>query len=254
MNELQLKKEYRVHVYETGPEGKLSLYSLFNFFQDVASEHAIKLGYGRDDLLKDHCFWVLSRMYAEITRMPSWEDTLIVTTWPRGTEKLFALRDYEACYTDGRLIASATSSWLIVHNTTRKIQRPDNNLTGFNKVFPENKSLQRNAAKLEPVPNNSQISSEFRVNISDLDVNLHTNNVNYIKWVTDSYDLEFCMKNTPHFVEINYLSESHYNDDIIIRSSKKEQDNNNFYNHSVYRSTDNTELCRIRMGWKQNNL
>ncbi len=43
-----LEKEYSVHVYETGPDGKLNLHTLFDYFQDIASDHALMLGYGRE--------------------------------------------------------------------------------------------------------------------------------------------------------------------------------------------------------------
>jgi hypothetical protein len=49
---LQFEKEFIVHVYETGPDGRLSLASLFNYMQDIASDHAEKLGFGRDDLMR----------------------------------------------------------------------------------------------------------------------------------------------------------------------------------------------------------
>jgi len=101
MDLLQFEKEYRVHVYETGPDSKLNLYSLFNYMQDIASDHAIKLGFGRDDLMRDNRFWVLSRIYAEISKLPLWEDSIIIKTWPNGTDKLFALRNYEVRYPDG---------------------------------------------------------------------------------------------------------------------------------------------------------
>ena len=52
------------------------------------------------------------------------------------------------------------------------------------------------------------ISPIFRVKVSDLDVNLHTNNVRYLKWVSDTYDLDFVMNNVPQSAEINYLAES----------------------------------------------
>ena len=71
MDSLQFEKDYRIHVYETGPDGKLNLYSLFNYLQDIASDHAIKLGFGRNDLMKDNRFWVLSRVYAVINTWPS---------------------------------------------------------------------------------------------------------------------------------------------------------------------------------------
>ena len=101
MESLRFEKEYRVHVYETGPDGRLNLYSLFNYLQDIASDHAVKLGFGRDDLMRDNRFWVLSRMYAEISEWPKWEDNIIVKTWPAGTDKLFALRNYEVTFPDG---------------------------------------------------------------------------------------------------------------------------------------------------------
>jgi len=253
MDSGKLEKKYRVHVYETGPDGKLSLFSLFDYLQDIASEHAVKLGFGRDDLMKQNNFWVLSRIYAEIKELPLWEDTIFVTTWPRGTDKLFAIRDYIVRFPDGRPAASATSSWLIVDQTTRKIQRPELRLSNYNLGPVSEKSLGRNAMKLGPDAAEGRTDSKFRVKVSDLDVNLHTNNVRYLKWVADSYELDFVMNNVPHSVEINYLAESHFNEEIAIRVSEKDEDHS-IFNHSIIRTEDNTELCRIRIGWKRNDL
>ncbi|HUX58744.1 MAG TPA: acyl-ACP thioesterase domain-containing protein [Bacteroidales bacterium] len=250
MELLQFEKEYRVHVYETGPDGKLNLYSLFNYMQDIASDHAVKLGFGRDDLMRDNRFWVLARLYAEIYEWPSWEDSIIVKTWPNGTDKLFALRNYEVHYPDGRLIASATSSWLILNRTTKKVQRPDSILNTYNPNLHSNKSPIRYALKLEPSAENGHISPRYKINVSDLDVNLHSNNVRYLKWVCDTYDLDFVMKNIPQSAEINYLAESLFNEEILIRTSV-ENGNGSFYNHSVKRPADDKELCRIRISWKE---
>src|SRR5450759_2178836 len=249
----QFEKEYRVHVYETGPDGKLNLYSLFNYMQDIASDHAVKLGFGRDDLMRDNRFWVLSRMYAVITEWPLWEDSIIVKTWPNGTDKLFALRNYEVNYPDGRHIASATSSWLILDRTTKRVQRPDSILTQYNPNLHAENSPIRYASKLEPVAEDGRISPGFRIKVSDLDVNLHANNVRYLKWVSDSYDLDFVMKNVPQSAEINYLAESLYDEEVMIRASV-DKENGSFYNHSIFRINDNKELCRIRIEWKEGNI
>jgi medium-chain acyl-[acyl-carrier-protein] hydrolase len=253
MGSLQFEKDYRVHVYETGPDGKLNLYSLFNYLQDIASDHAVKLGFGRDDLMRDNRFWVLSRMYATITEWPLWEDNLIVRTWPNGTDRLFALRNYEVKYPDGRHIASGTSSWLILDRTTKKVQRPDSILTQYNPNLHSDYSPIRYASKLEHGAEDSKLTPGFRIKVSDLDVNLHTNNVRYLKWVCDSYDLDFMMKNVPQSAEINYLAESVYDQEIMIRTSR-DKDNSSFYNHSIFRTTDNKELCRIRIEWKEVTL
>jgi medium-chain acyl-[acyl-carrier-protein] hydrolase len=250
MESLRFEKEYRVHVYETGPDGKLNLYSLFNYLQDIASDHAVKLGFGRDDLMRDNRFWVLSRMYAVITEWPSWEDIITVETWPAGTDKLFALRNYEVKYPDGRHIAYGTSSWLILDRSTKKVQRPDSILTRYNPDIHTEDSPVRYASKLEHAAEDGLFSQPFRVKVSDLDVNLHSNNVRYIKWISDCYDLDFIMKYIPQSAEINYLAESVYDQEIIIRSSR-EKENYSIYNHSIFRTYDNKEICRIRIEWKE---
>jgi medium-chain acyl-[acyl-carrier-protein] hydrolase len=249
MQPLQFEKEYRVHVYETGQDGKLNCYSIFNYMQDIASDHAVKLGFGKDDLMRNNQFWVLSRIYAVITEWPSWAETIIIKTWPNGTDKLFALRNYEVKYPDGRVIASGTSSWLILDRSTRKVQRPDSILTQLNPNLNLDGSQVRSAVKIEPSAETGHISPPYRVKISDLDVNLHTNNVQYLKWVIDSYNLYFITKNTPQSVEINYLAESLYDQEILIRTSQ-ENENGSIFNHSIFRSGDNKEICRIRIEWR----
>jgi medium-chain acyl-[acyl-carrier-protein] hydrolase len=249
----KLEKKYPVHVYETGPHGRLNLHSLFDYLQDIASEHAVQLGFGRDDLMKQNHFWVLSRIYAEIYVWPSWGDTINVKTWPRGTDRLFAIRDFEVSFPDGRSIARATSSWLIIDLDTKRIQRPDNNLSRLNSELPGEKTFPRNAMKLESAVGNDCNSRPFRVTISDLDINLHTNNTRYLKWVTDSYDLDFILNNVPLSAEINYLAESRFNESSAINISKESNDSN-VLNHSIMRTSDNTELCRVRISWKKNHL
>jgi acyl-ACP thioesterase len=244
----QFDKEYTVNVYETWPDGRAALWSLFNYMQDIASQHAILLGFGRDDLMKKNQFWVLSRMYAEIDNLPLWEDKIRVTTWPNGTDKIFAMRNYEVNFTDGRHIASGVSSWLVVDRTTKKIQRPDDILTRFNSEDLKLESPLRNPEKLGEIPAGGKRSLPFRVKVSDLDVNLHTNNVNYIRWVCDTYDLSFAMAHLPCSAEINYLAESMFDDEIVIISSEEVPDSGTL-NHSVIRTGDGKELCRIRIRW-----
>jgi medium-chain acyl-[acyl-carrier-protein] hydrolase len=65
MELLQYEKEYKIPVYDTGPNGKLSQYALLNYLQDIASEHAVRLKFGLEDLMKENRFWVLSRIAAE---------------------------------------------------------------------------------------------------------------------------------------------------------------------------------------------
>jgi medium-chain acyl-[acyl-carrier-protein] hydrolase len=246
----KLEKEYRIHVYETGPDGSVNLHSLFNFMQDIASDHAVLLGYGRDDLMKSNHFWVLSRMYASFRECPVWNESVTVKTWPSGVEQIFAIRNYELRYTDGKFIGSASSSWLIIDRTTKKIQRPDGFLHNYNRDNLVIESPLRSPLKLIGASGQGKNSPAFRVKINDLDINLHTNNVNYIKWVTDTYDLSFVMNHRPCSAEINYLAEAIFDDEIVIRTSEDEAESR-YFNHSIIRTADNKELCRVRIEWEE---
>jgi medium-chain acyl-[acyl-carrier-protein] hydrolase len=249
MEKLEYEKSYKIPVYDIGFNGQLSPFALFNYLQDIASEHAVLLNFGKDDLLKNNRFWVLSRIAAQVKIWPGWEETLLVRTWPRGTDRVFALRDFEVTYPDGRVVALASSSWLVVDMTTRRVQRPDSVLTSFNTGFPVKSSLGRNTGKVEPVSDDFVTGRQIRVLISDLDINLHVNNVIYLKWITDSYDLDFRMNHRAVSVEINYLAESRLNDEIVIRTSA-DKNNGLIYNHSIVRTVDNTELCRVQVIWE----
>jgi medium-chain acyl-[acyl-carrier-protein] hydrolase len=244
----QFEKGYKIPVYDTDPDGKLSLYSLLNYLQDIASEHAVRLKFGREDLMKENRFWVLSRIAVDIFSWPEWEENIIVRTWPRGTDKIFAIRDYEVFYPDGRSIAAGSSSWLIVDRTTKKIQRPDEMLTRFNSGLSVKNSLGRNAGKVAQVSEKCSIIGHHQVSVSDLDVNLHTNNVKYLKWITDTYDLDFIMNHFAVSVEINYLAESVIREKVIIKTEAVIKDKS--FLHAVIRTTDEKELARMSINWK----
>jgi medium-chain acyl-[acyl-carrier-protein] hydrolase len=248
MELLQYEKEHKIPVYEIGADGKLSLHSLFNYLQDIASEHATKLNFGREDLIKENHFWVLSRILAKIEKLPEWEDEIIVRTWPRGVDKLFAIRDFELCYPGGKQIVTASSSWLVVDRTTKRVQRPYNLLSRFNSDVPVQSSVSRVAAKLEPASAGGKKGDPFRVKISELDVNMHTNNAMYVKWVCDVYEPDFMKNHSPVTVEINYLAESKWNYEICVKTSCEENSETTFL-HSVIRLSDNVELCRVRFEW-----
>lgn len=246
----EYRKNYKVHVYETNPDGRLSATALFNYMQDIASDHAEELGFGREDLRKKNCFWVLSRLYVEIKELPEWKEEVEATTWPAGIDKLFAIRNYVVKHKN-RIIASGVSSWLVVDLQSKRIIRPESVLDQTRLSPPKAPNPVRMAGKLlEPQGEVTQ-SEISQVRGSEIDINMHTNSMNYLKWVIDTYPVSFGVSNNLVSVEINYLAESKSGDKIQIRTTEEEGSELSFY-HSVIRVDDNRELCRIKVGWASN--
>ena len=254
MNRLKMERRYRLHTYETDTHGNMSVTALFNYLQDIASAHAASLHFGKEDLEKNNMFWVLSRIYAKMDHMPGWDSEVIITTWPRGVEGIFALRDYEIRSINGKRIGGATSAWLMVDRTNKRPRRPDEHLVSLGEELPPERSLGRNPEKISPLEETTYTSLPFSVKYSDLDINMHVNNVRYIQWALDAYPLEFRMKNEMESVEVNYISESLPGDEVFIEIFNQEDD---CFIHSVKRQNDKRELCRVRVKWrgcKQNKV
>lgn len=242
-----MERRFRLHTYETDTHGNMSITSLFNYLQDIAGSHAASLHFGRHDLERENRFWVLSRIFAEMDFMPGWDSEIIITTWPRGVDGIFAIRDFEIKDTNGKRIGAATSAWLMVDRSSRRPQRPDTMLEQLGIDLSGSPSVGRNPQKLKPLDRIEYSSPQFSVKYSDLDINMHVNNVKYIQWALDAYPLDFRMNNEMESVEVNFLSESLPGDEVSINIC---QDGDNHYLHSVIRMNDNIELCRVRVKWK----
>jgi acyl-ACP thioesterase len=247
------ERSYSVNVFNTDLTGRLSTGALFSFFEDIAGRHALELGWGRDDLMSKGVFWALSRMVVKVEHLPNtWED-IVLRTWPRGVETIFALRDLEMYDTSGKRLAAASSSWVIVDYSTRKAQRPDKALSDLNNRFPAERALGTNARRVPPLPAGDHEMTRLKVKLDDIDVNRHVNNARYVHWAVDCHNPEFICTHTPDTVEVNYIAEGHQNEMINIFTAPADDARTSFI-HSVTRESDGAELCRLRMSWKENRL
>lgn len=79
-------------------------------------------------------------------------------------------------------------------------------------------------------------------------MNEHVNNVRYIEWIIDSFPLDFIRNRTLKELEINYLAEALYDNEIYIGREDKE---GSLFLHSLMRPADNVEICRARTVWEK---
>jgi len=247
------ERKYPINIFNTDLTGRLSSGSLFSFCEDIAGRHASVLGWGRDSLMSGGNFWALSRMMVKIDRLPAALEEITLRTWPRGTDSIYALRDFEMFDEGGKVVAAATSSWIIVDYNTRKVQRPDKTLSLLNIEFPGEKAVGTNAGKIHLLPSDGQTVTPMQVKTEDIDVNLHVNNARYITWVINSYPTEHLISHIPAMIEVNYISEGHIDEAVNIITVKSSDLPASFI-HSVTRQSDNSEMCRIMINWKEEQV
>ncbi|NVO09287.1 MAG: hypothetical protein HXX16_04920 [Bacteroidales bacterium] len=238
------RHDITVHSYDIDFNSRLNVFSLFNYFQEIAWEHAAILQFGLYDLSKKNLFWVLSRVRVEIVRLPKWAEKITLITYPRGIEGLFALRDYEIYDSKGSRIISGSSSWLILDAKNRRpIRLNDPDLNFF---INERRALSVNASKVAEIKQNLIRVDNLVVKTSDIDLNHHVNNARYIEWAYNIFPLTFHKENMLKIVEVNFLAEGKENNDLCIELYQLSEKENTV---SINRNEDKKELCRIYFEW-----
>lgn len=196
----QFARTFEIGSYQVNPRGELRVRSLVDILQEIAWKHADSGDFGRN-LLESQQMWVLSRLEIKIEKMPLWGDTVRVFTGGRGVDKLFAFREFLMQDNDGKVLARAMSSWLLLHTRTKRIQRPE-------QVLPKGLFDPKFMPNWQPkkIRITGEVVSEevVRVRYSDLDLYNHVNNTSYIRWIEDLLaDKAEGIK----FLNINYLME-----------------------------------------------
>ena len=211
----------------------LTVASVFDLFQEAAMNHAEILGAGREALKQSGNVWILSRLSVFMSRRPEFRKKIITRTWPRGSNRLFAVRDYDIHYSDDisgledgpcidTVLVRGRSAWLVLDIEKRKPLRPQI----VTEKLPFNEGINalpgKNAAGNDPpvllsVRDFSAAEPVLRrACYSDIDYNGHVNNARYIQWIQDLLEFRILNNAKQIRIDINYLAEVLPEEDISL--------------------------------------
>ncbi|WP_156306785.1 acyl-[acyl-carrier-protein] thioesterase [Sphingobacterium endophyticum] len=207
------EKEWTLNFTQCYPNGQLKYSELNNILQITASEHAEILGFGYQAMFDVRQSWVLSRMLMEIDQLPKYTSTIKVKTWIQDFTGSRSIRNFEVIYKD-EVIISASSLWVVFNIKTRRADifalRTDHMEFYRDKV-----STKHSVEKVEGNVDFNLLSN-YKVKLSDLDIVNHANNVKYMEWCFDAMDPKSILKGSIKMLEMNFLKELNYGDEISI--------------------------------------
>jgi acyl-ACP thioesterase len=234
MNEIHSKR-YQAH-----------LLALLNYLQHAAGEHAAKLGFGFDDLIKKNLAWILSRYHIKVARYPELGDKIEVSTWPSGKQGIFALRDFEMKDEEGHCLLVATTSWILLNLGKKQPARLED-------FLPEHLTLDKHALKDDfpslPLLEKAEREIYLRVLMKDLDLNRHVNNVVYIQWALEAAPEDVLNCKRPIDIEVSYKAEAFYGEEVISRIQRQESERDLVFLHQIVNRKTGAELTRLRTVW-----
>ena len=208
-------QNHKIACYDTDAAWRLKPASFMNLAQEAAGNHAVFLGFGYDDLIKTNTAWILSRVHVEFIDTPLWREDITLTTWHKGLNRLFFLRDFILTDKDGKERVKATTSWLVMNLETRRLVR-DPGLMEDGTVCTEN-ALETPADKVQmPKDMEPEHVMDHVVAYSDIDTNAHANNAMYMQWAMDAVGYDLASKLPVKWFTINFNHETKAGDSVAM--------------------------------------
>lgn len=227
-----MKKLVQKHIipcYQTDSSWRLKPASFMDLAQEAANSHAAILGFGYDDLIQSKTAWILSRVNIHFIKAPLWRDEVTLTTWHKGLERLFFIRDFIMTDKDGVECVKATSSWLVLNLETRRLVR-DPELMDEGTTCSDS-ALEASAGKVQmPKDVEPEMVMEHTVAYSDVDMLGHTNNAMYMHWAMDAVDYALASSTPLKELTINFNKETKAGEIVrIFRSQVEKEDGLHIY-------------------------
>jgi len=192
----------RVSAMECDFKRELKPAAVFRHLSEAAAAHATQLGVGFEAMYARNLFWVHSRMRIRFRRFPRADEVVTLRTWPKDIlRRLLYIRDFEVLDAEGERIAAATSAWLIIDATTRRLVSPkavDLALPAASGRVGLDEPLDRLDLALE-----GEERLRVRAGYSVVDILGHVNNSRYVDWICDAFPIETFRDHRLDWLQIN---------------------------------------------------
>jgi acyl-ACP thioesterase len=257
-------ESYKIHTYELDGQHRASIPAICSFLIDTAGQHTHEIGFSIPQLLERERSWFFSRFLLRMDSYPVWREEITVETWPPGSQKLLALRDWRL-FSGQQLIGLATSGWLMIDLSKRRPLRPESYPEWKEFLHPQ-RSIPHTFGRLPeldlgPDPPETQ---EFRVLFRDVDVNGHANYLSFIGWILELVPPSAKNEGELAEMEIHFLREANFGENVIgcskrigdtkvkpISEDSQISVTGTEFLHSLARRHDKMEVARARTVWRQ---
>ena len=218
------KQKFEIKLNDINKNQKIKNKALFECLENIAARHADSINHGIKDIPNIGTTWMLLCWQLEVLKRPTYGDTLEIHTWARGANKCFTYRDFEI-YVNGEKCVIAASKWLLLDIKRGRPTRVGDEILG--RYQPEYGKSVFNIDEIEKLKEleNYDEEAKFSVRKSDIDINGHMHNLNYLD-IVDEILTQKEMQEEFDFVRIDYRKEIKIDDKIEIL---KKVENNKYY-------------------------
>lgn len=199
-----LTVKHTITGYDVLPNGYIKPSAMLKYMQDGATMDAANAGADYYSLLSRDMIFVVSKVLVNFVNTPKVDDCLEVRTWNSGTQGVSFIRNY-AMTVNNELVGTATTRWVLVSYSARRILRPDALFTDLSSNVDEVLPLEP-TRRLKLLENAKLYEAKYTASLTDMDTNHHVNNTRYGDLLVDYCGLDLINNKVSEF-EIHFVSE-----------------------------------------------
>lgn len=246
-------KTFKIRYSDIDLHGVLKTVKIFDYFQDIASEHAAQMGISGYDVLLKNLAWVIYRYQLKIDKLPSWNETIEISTFRSPYKKLYEYRFFKGMDAHGNLLFEGKTAWILVDVEKRKPVRLDKHLP---QLLTDDETILKNEYDFSELEALTRVDQHafFNVGLMDLDFNKHVNNSIYVQWAIEAVPEEILFSSGITEIDIKFIAEALYKDRITSQVQRMEGTPSPCFLHKIIREKDNMELARLKSVWRKRSV
>ena len=220
---MKFKQDFRIGIREIGIKNKLTNYGFLAYLEDVATYHSDTVGYGVKDIKEREGAWLLMDWQLEVYNRPKFGDVIKTNTNAvyAGKPSFHCYRNFEVYNDKNELLATATSKWVFFNFIKNKITKIDDETID---IFNPEGNPEKCESKLNKLrePKDYESTFNYEVRREDIDVNMHMNNLNYLKLAYEALPNEIFMGEELKNLRIMYKKQIKLGDRVKCFYSKQD--------------------------------
>ena len=181
----------------------LRLSTLLKFLHEVAIAHTEELGYPRTKTLDKGFLWVVAKQHVEVSRLPRYDETVTISTWPGQEIPFLFIRHYEIVSSSGESLVKASAVWTLIDAHSRTMINPTKEGIVIHEEPHGGEVPFQFATRAEGLPHLATIKASWR----DCDLNGHMNNTAYLDEAEDLIPIDFLKKRDVKSFDVAYKKE-----------------------------------------------
>lgn len=169
----------KVRYSEMDQNGKLSIPSIVNYFQDCSTFQCERMGIGLQYYKDQGKTWMLAHWHIILDQAALLEDEIEIATWPHSFDRSFGYRSYYM-KSAGTFVARADSKWLLFDRQKgRPVRIEPEDMEIFEPELSPKLQMEGHDGRLR-MPKEYEEKDVLTVRHFLLDTNGHVNNEKYI--------------------------------------------------------------------------